>query len=183
MESAFKEIVLNVELIKGETIEWPQIETPTDWIRLGVDRDLNTALEIAKAETVEFLAEQRQISTEEAAAMMPSVSDCRISQVVDVNKGVHCLKPKDVTATKTVGYPTAETDDYYVAYTQGDDLNAIMDAASLAMMDQLQEQAGLSRLDAYGLASIAMDCRLNAIATDSKSLHCVIPKSIWADKA
>ena len=183
LESAFKEIVLNVEVIKGESIESPQIETPTHWIRLGVDRDLNEALEIAKAETIEFLSKQRQISAEAAAALMPTVSDCRISQVVDINKGVHCLNPKDVAATKTVGYPTAETDDYYVAYTQGDDLNAIMDAASLEMMAELQEKAGLSRLDAYGLASIAMDCRLNEIATDSKSLHCVIPKSIWADKA
>jgi acetamidase/formamidase len=32
LESAFKEIVLNVEVIKGESIEWPQIETPTHWI-------------------------------------------------------------------------------------------------------------------------------------------------------
>ncbi len=182
LESAFKEIVLNVELIKGETLEWPQIETPTDWITLGVDRDLNEALEIAKSETVQFLSAQRQITPAEAAELMPVVSDCRVSQVVDINKGVHCLNPKDVTAEKMVAYPTEETPEYYVAYTQGSDLNQIMDAASLEMMDQLQEQAGLTRLDAYGLASIAMDCRLNEIATESKSLHCVIPKSLWVEQ-
>jgi hypothetical protein len=36
------------------------------------------------------------------------------------------------------------------------------------------------RLDAYGLASIAMDCRLAPPAAgDEKSVHCLMPKSVF----
>jgi len=46
-------------------------------------------------ETQKVLAEQRKISAADAAALMPMVSDCRVSQVVNVKKGIHCLNPKD----------------------------------------------------------------------------------------
>lgn len=178
LETAFKEIVLNVEVLKGESLEWPRIETPTDWITLGVDRDLNEAMNITRTETIAFLAAQRNLSPAMAAALIPEVSDCRISQVVDINKGVHCLNPKDVEARKTVEYPTAETPDYYVTYASNTDLNEAMDTASMEMLNLLQAEENLSRLDAYGLASIAMDCRLSDLSA-TKNVHCLVPKSLW----
>jgi acetamidase/formamidase len=47
------------------------------------------------------------------------------------------------------------------------------------MIELLQRQKGLSRLDAYSLASVAMDCRLGAMSAEQKSIHCVVPKSLW----
>jgi acetamidase/formamidase len=41
----------------------------------------------------------------------------------------------------------------------------------------------LTRLDAYGLASVAMDCRVGAISDTEKNVHCVMPKSIWVASA
>ena len=179
METAFKELVLNVSVIKGKKQDWPNIETPTDWITLGVDKDLNKALDITKAETSKFLAEQRRISPTEAGTLMAQVSDCRISQIVDVNKGIHCLNPKTVQAKRMVEYPTADTAQYYVTSAKGSDLNQVMNNASMAMIEELQQKQKVSRLDAYALASMTMDCRLGQMKAEEKSVHCLVPKSLW----
>jgi acetamidase/formamidase len=51
--------------------------------------------------------------------------------------------------------------------------------ASLAMIELLQREKGVSRLDAYALASMRMDCRLSKIDAGEKGLSCLLPKSIW----
>ncbi len=178
METAFKEEVLNVSVIKGEQQEWPYIETPSQWITVGIDQDLNKALDIVQAETSKLLAQNRT-SPNEAIAFMSEVSDCRISQIVDVNKGIHCLNPKNFEAKHYVKHPTAETPDYYVTSDKSSDLNEAMNNASLAMIDLLEQRQQVSRLDAYALASMTMDCRLGKIKAEEKSVHCLVPKSIW----
>jgi acetamidase/formamidase len=184
LETAYKEFNITVTVIKGKGkgMDYPRIETPTHWITMGYDKDLNKALTDAKAETAKFLAEQRKLSTDKAAEMMPKISDCRISQVVNIKKGVHCLNPKNVNAKRTIEHPTAETPQYLVTSAKDGDLNKAMDTASMAMINLLQEKKKLSRLDAYALASMTMDCRLGAIADNEKSVHCVVPKSLWVAK-
>ena len=51
--------------------------------------------------------------------------------------------------------------------------------ASWAMIELLQTQKGLSRLDAYSLASMVMDCRLAQPSGAQKAVHCLVPKSTW----
>lgn len=179
LETAFKELVLNVSVIKGQSLTYPRGETPTDWITIGINESLDPALDMAKAETAKFLSEQRGISTEAAAALMPEVSDCRISQVVNRVKGIHCLNPKNLQAQKDVDYPTASTAEYFVTSDQGSDLNQVMANASMAMIELLQREKGVSRLDAYALASMGMDCRLSKMDAGEKGLSCLLPKSIW----
>lgn len=146
---------------------------------MGFDKDLNKALENAQAETVKFLAEQRKISVDEAKKLMPKVSDCRVTQVVDILKGVHCMNPKDVKATLKEERPTEETPKYLVSARRGPDLDKMMDEASWNMLDILEKKKGLTRLDAYSLASITMDCRVGGMDGNDKSVHCVVPKSLW----
>jgi hypothetical protein len=43
---------------------------------------------------------------------MPTVSDCRVSQVVNVKKGIHCLSPKNVRDKEDMERPTKETAKY-----------------------------------------------------------------------
>ena len=63
------------------------------------------------------------------------------------------------------------------------DLDKAMDGASMAMINLLQEKRKLTRLDAYGLASIAMDCRIAAPTPgNDKSVHCLLPKSVFVAK-
>jgi acetamidase/formamidase len=179
METAYKELNITVEVLKGRSLDYPRIETAKSWITMGQDQDLNKAWAQAKAQTAKFLAEQRGISEAQAEALIPTVSDCRISQVVNVKKGIHCLNPKNTGDKEDLERPTAETSSYYVSHVRDADLNKAMDGASMGMIKFLETEKKIARLDAYGLASAAMDCRVGAISDTEKNVHCVMPKSIF----
>jgi acetamidase/formamidase len=59
------------------------------------------------------------------------------------------------------------------------DINKAMDAASWSMIELLQKEKSLSRLDAYALASMTMDCRVGEMEAAEKGVHCLVPKSLW----
>jgi acetamidase/formamidase len=179
IETAYKEFNITLEVIKGRPLAFPRIETPKSWITMGFDADLNKAWDQAKAETVTFLSAQRNVAAVQATQLMPTVSDCRVSQVVNVKKGIHCLNPKDPAAREDMERPTAETAQYYVAHVKDADLNKAIDGASMAMIKFLETEKKIARLDAYGLASVAMDCRVGAVSDTEKNVHCLMPKSIW----
>jgi acetamidase/formamidase len=161
-------------------LEWPRIETPDSWITLGIDKDLNVALDLLKAETVKYLMESRKLGKEEAEKQMMAAWDCRVTQVVDINKGLHCFTAKDARSRrKPEALPAAENRTYLVTIGKDADLNKAMDSASWAMIELLQQQKGLSKLDAYALASMVMDCRPAAPVAAEKAVHCLVPKSTW----
>jgi len=171
---------VTVEVLKDMKLDWPRIETRDAWITLGIDKDLNVALENLKGETVKYLMESRKIAKEEAEKQMMASWDCRVTQVVDVNKGLHCFSAKDARARRRIEVlPSAENGTYLVTVGKDADLNKGMDTASWAMIELLQKQKGLSKLDAYALASMVMDCRLAAPAAAEKAVHCLVPKSTW----
>jgi len=58
-----------------------------------------------------------------------------------------------------------------------------MDDASMAMINLISEKRKLDRLDAYGLASVAMDCRIAPPTGSEVSVHCLLPKSLWRAQA
>jgi acetamidase/formamidase len=103
LECAYKEIEIQPIVRKDLKTDWPWAETKTDWIFMGYDEDLNQAMKIAVQQTVAWLAKQRIVpmSREEAYALTSMVGDCRVTQVVDIRKGVHCMIPKRVF----VNYP------------------------------------------------------------------------------
>lgn len=201
MDTAFKEEVLNVSVIKGKKQNLPRIETPTHWITIGLNKDLDQALDAAQAETTQLLVEQYHISPTKATAVAQAYADCHISQMVNLKRGIHCLIPKNLKAKQiatepsfdfiVVGFDTAR---YYVTSEKtsdrtsdkandekGIDLDKAMKNASLAMINLLQQKQNISRLDAYALASISMDCRLGDtdIQSQEKSVYCLVPKSLW----
>jgi acetamidase/formamidase len=182
VETAYKELNVTVEVIKGKPLDFPRIETKTSWITMGFDQDLNKAWDQAKAQTVKLLSEQRKVSAEQAAKLMQTASDCRVSQVVNIKKGIHCLNPKNPSAREDMERPTKETAKYYVSHAKDADLNKAMDTASMGMIKWLESEKKIARLDAYGLASVAMDCRVGAISDTEKNVHCVLPKSIFVAK-
>jgi acetamidase/formamidase len=179
LETAYREFNITVEVIKGKPIDWPRIETTASWIGMGFDTDLNKAWDQAKAETIKLLSEVRNIPAAQAATLMPTVADCRVSQVVNVKKGIHCLVSKDAGRSEDMERPTAETAQYYVAHAKDADFNKAMNDASMKMIKFLETEKKIARLDAYGLASVAMDCRVGAVSDTEKNVHCVMPKSIW----
>jgi acetamidase/formamidase len=180
LETAYKEMNVTVEVVKNMKLEWPRVETKHAWITVGIDRDLNKALDILRDETSRFLMEQRKVGKDQADKLMLAAWDCRVTQVVDVNKGLHCFTTKNPNAQRKIEpLPQRENAAYLVTVARNADLNKAMDEASWAMLELLQSQKKLSRLDAYSLASMTMDCRLAVPAGSEKTVHCLLPKSLW----
>ena len=178
LETAFNRLDLKVSVLKGVKLDWPRIETPTHWIAIGYDRDLNVAFKLLQAQTIKLIAEQSKLSPTAARDRMLATWDCRISEVVNVLKGTYCMIPK-ASAASAAQLPVKDSPDSLVTYAKDTDLNKAMDTASLAMLDKLIAQKHLSRLDAYSLASMAMDCRLGPPGQSEREVHCLMKKSYW----
>ena len=71
---------------------------------------------------------------------MTSVSDCRVSQVVNIKKGIHCLNPKNARDKEDMERPTKETPKYYVSHVKDADLNKAMNDASMGMIKFLESE-------------------------------------------
>ncbi|PYX84005.1 MAG: acetamidase [Acidobacteria bacterium] len=98
LECAYKEIEIQPVVRKDLKIEWPRAETKDNWIFTGFDEDLNQAMRIAVQQTVNWLSTQKIVpmSREEAYALTSMAGDCRVTEVVDIRKGVHCMIPKSI---------------------------------------------------------------------------------------
>src|SRR5262249_34001233 len=112
IETAYKEFNITVEVVKGKPLDFPRIETPKSWISMGFDQDLNKAYDQAKAQTVKLIGELRNVPAAQAEALMLQQSDCRVSQVVNIKKGIHCLTPKNARDREDMERPTKETAKY-----------------------------------------------------------------------
>jgi len=97
-------------------------------------------------------------------------------------KGTFCFNPKDARARPPAALPSNETATDYVTVGRNADLNKAMNDASMGMIKWLESEKKIARLDAYGLASVAMDCRVGAISDGEKNVHCLLPKSIFVAK-
>ena len=85
----------------------------------------------------------------------------------------------EVVKGKPLDFPRIETAKSWITMGFDQDMNKAMNDASMGMINQLATDKKLTRLDAYGLASVAMDCRVGAISDTEKNVHCIMPKSIW----
>lgn len=102
LECSNREFRIQPIVRKDMKLEWPRAETKTHWITMGFDEDLNKAMVNAVREAVSFLAEQKRVPLNryEAYSIVSMVGDCRVTQVVDIRKGVHCMIPKSVFTKK-----------------------------------------------------------------------------------
>ena len=111
LECAYKEIEIQPIVRKDLKIDWPRAETKDNWIFAGFDEDLTQAMKIAVQQTVEWLSTQKMVpmSREEAYALTSMVGDCRVTEVVDIRKGVHCMIPKSIfVSQKSADHSSAQ---------------------------------------------------------------------------
>ena len=73
-------------------------ETDSHWITLGLDKDLNVAMTLAARNAIKFLAAQAKISELDAYALCSISVSFRVTQVVDIVRGVHAMIPKTIFA-------------------------------------------------------------------------------------
>jgi acetamidase/formamidase len=99
IECSYEEIRLQPIVRKDMKLTWPRIETKTHYILVGFDEDLMKAFTNALNETVDFLTANKGLNRYDAYALASVAADCRISQVVDARKGVHCMVPKSIFTT------------------------------------------------------------------------------------
>jgi acetamidase/formamidase len=81
---------------KGMHLKWPRGETPTHWIAMGLDPDLNEAIKIAVREAIDFLVTEKHLSKEDAYMLCSTAVDFNVTQAVDGTKGVHAMIPKSL---------------------------------------------------------------------------------------
>ncbi|HET7787056.1 MAG TPA: acetamidase/formamidase family protein [Myxococcales bacterium] len=101
LECSYQEIRLQPIVHKDMKLTWPRIETKTHYIQVGFDENLEKAFANALNETVDFLVQKKGLDRYEAYSLAAMAADCRVSQMVDVRKGVHCMIPKSIFTTKT----------------------------------------------------------------------------------
>ena len=82
---------------KDMKITWPRAETPTHWIVMGLNPNLEEAMKMAVRETILFLTQRFPKLSREEAYMIASVAvDYHVTQVVDGSKGIHAMIPKAI---------------------------------------------------------------------------------------
>ena len=69
---------------KGKQIKQPRVETATDYLTTGLDVDLNVAARIALQEAVDFLQEDKGLSSADAYALSSLAIDLGIGEAVDI---------------------------------------------------------------------------------------------------
>jgi acetamidase/formamidase len=81
---------------KDMHLKGPRGETPTHWIAMGLDPDLDQATIFAVRDAIDFLVTEKHLSREDAYALSSVAVDFNITQAVDGTKGVHAMIPKSI---------------------------------------------------------------------------------------
>jgi acetamidase/formamidase len=72
----------------------PRAENDEYYMTMGLDPDLDVAVEMAVTEMIDYLTRERGLSRDDAYVLSSAAVDLRVTQVVDGTKGIHALLPK-----------------------------------------------------------------------------------------
>jgi acetamidase/formamidase len=79
---------------KDLKLRWPRAETPTHYMTMGFDPDLDDAAKTALREMIDFLCQGYGLNREDAYVFCSLAVDLRITQLVNGHKGVHAIVAK-----------------------------------------------------------------------------------------
>jgi acetamidase/formamidase len=96
--------ILQFILHKGKTLSAPRAETATHYIAIGMNPDLDDAMQMAADQTVEWLAELKGFDLFTTMPLASIGIDYRITQIVDGTKGVHAMIPKKYFVNDVADY-------------------------------------------------------------------------------
>ena len=96
LETRMQEVLIQVVLHKQKNFQWPVAETATHWITMGLDKDLNAAMALAARNAIDFLASRAKLTPHDAYALCSVAVSFRVTQVVDIVRGVHVMIPKSL---------------------------------------------------------------------------------------
>ncbi|HEV2388047.1 MAG TPA: acetamidase/formamidase family protein [Candidatus Acidoferrales bacterium] len=82
---------------------WPEAETPTAYISMGVNQDLNEATKMSVRNMIAFLVAEKHLSRDDAYMLASVAADVCITELVDGNVGVHTMLPKAIFVSSPSG--------------------------------------------------------------------------------
>ena len=85
-----------VILRKDMKLEFPRAETPTHFITMGTDPDLDEAAKAALRDMIALITQRSALSREDAYTLCSLAADLRVTQLVDEHKGIHAMLPKSL---------------------------------------------------------------------------------------
>ena len=89
---------------KNKTIKHVRAETPTHFIAIGLDPDLDTAMKNAAMEAVSFIKDELGFTFNEALSIASTGVDFEVTQVVDKTLGAHAMIPKSIFTSRKFAY-------------------------------------------------------------------------------
>ena len=84
------EIILRTDL----DLKYPQAETPTHIVTMGMDPDLDDAAQAALRRMIDYVTAHSTLSRQQAFMLMSLAADVRVTQLVNEHKGIHVMLPK-----------------------------------------------------------------------------------------
>lgn len=89
-------VTLQFIVRKDLPIKMVRAETPTHYILMGLDGELNIAMRMAITQTLDFLKEKQKLDFFDALSLASIGVDFEVTQVVDQTKGIHAMVPKSL---------------------------------------------------------------------------------------
>ena len=83
-------------LRKGLGRSYPRAETPSHYITMGMDPDLDQCVIKALRDMIVLLGEKAGLSAEDAYSLCSLAADLRVTQTVNGSKGIHCMIQKSL---------------------------------------------------------------------------------------
>ena len=74
---------------QGPALHYPRAETPTHYMTMGMDPDLDQCVVLALRDMIVLLGEKRNLSREDAYTLCSLAADLRVTQTVNGSKGIH----------------------------------------------------------------------------------------------
>jgi acetamidase/formamidase len=93
-----------VHKAKGKDLKWPRAETPTHYITMGIDKDLNMAMKDAVQEAVDFLMKEKTLDAAAAYATASIGVDFRVAEAVNLTQVVYGMIPKSMFVEEKAKY-------------------------------------------------------------------------------
>ena len=81
---------------KDMPIKVCRAETPTHYILMGLDVEMNLSMRMAILQTIDFLKEKKGLEFLDALSLASIGVDFEVTQVVDQTKGIHAMIPKSL---------------------------------------------------------------------------------------
>jgi acetamidase/formamidase len=85
---------IEVHVRKDFALKRPRAETADTWITMAFDEDLDDAVKQALRDMIALIGDLSGLPAQDAYTLCSLAADLRVTQTVDVNKGIHCVLEK-----------------------------------------------------------------------------------------